>query len=122
MFQNLKSKNSRKSKYIDLPTSVDSGFNHASGATTFTIKGNEASRLVRCRICGFPCDTERDPKAPDNSWAGLGINYGVQLTAGTSIGDRRVPSATGGATTVDQYYDRVVTGGCPFCGCYTYYL
>lgn len=96
---------------------------HISPSATFgQIKGNEASRMVNCRICGFPCDKERDSKAKDGSWAGIGVTYGVQLTAGTSIGDKRVSGVSGGATTVDTYYERTVSGGCPLCGCLTYYL
>lgn len=106
MFENLKSKNSRQSKYKDMPNAgsyPSRGFSHAAGATTFTIKGNEASRLVRCRVCGFPCDKERDSKAKEGSWAGFGINEGQQLTAGTSIGDISSPdSPTDTTVTIPQ--------------------
>ena len=124
MFGNLKHKNARQSQWHDIPNvgmgNMD-GFNKSSGATSFGFKGNEGSRMVRCRICGFPCDKERDTKAKYDTWAGLGISQGQQLTAGTSIGDRRVPAAGVVVTTVDTYYDRVITGGCPMCGCLTYW-
>lgn len=84
-------------------------------------KGNEADRMVNCRICGFPCDKERDSKSREGSWAGLGITYGQQLTAGTSIGDKKISGESGGATTVDTYYNRTISGGCPCCGSYLYY-
>ena len=96
-------------------------FNHIPGVTTFTFKGNEKDRMVNCRICGFPCDKERDVKQQEGSWAGFGISQGEQLSAGTSIGDRRVPAAGAVATTVDQYYSRTIVGGCPCCGCLTYW-
>ena len=76
--------------------------------------------MIRCKICGFPCDRERDAKAKEGSWAGLGVNEGVQLTAGTSIGDRRVPAAGSVGKTADSYYSRVITAGCPCCGYLTY--
>ena len=120
MFRNLKSKNPRQSTWKDIPHADN--FHLSPGVDTGNPKGNEASRMVRCRICGFPCDKERDSKAKDGSWAGLGVSQGVQLNAGTSIGDRRVPAAGAVATTVDQYYNRTVVGGCPACGCLTYYL
>lgn len=97
-------------------------FHKSSGASTGNTKGNEAERMVHCRICGFPCDKERDSKSREGSWAGLGIKYVGPLTAGTSIGDRRVPAAGVTATTVDQYYTMTHGGGCPNCGCFTYNL
>ena len=96
-------------------------FHISPSADTSSVKGNEADRMVNCRICGWPCDKERDSKSKYGSWAGIGVTYGVQLTAGTSIGDRRVPSITGGATSVDQYYERTVSGGCPACGAFIYW-
>ena len=123
MFENLKSKNGRQSKYEDRPNAgsyPSEGFSHAAGASSYSVKGNEASRLVRCRVCGFPCDKERDSKAKEGSWAGIGVNQGVQLTAGTSIGDARVPAAGNVGQTPDKYYDRVISGGCPACGTLNY--
>ena len=123
MFQNLKTKNPRKGKWHNSSNvgTSGSGFSHAPDATTFSIKGNEGSRMVNCRICGFPCDMERDVKSKYGTWAGWGINQGTQLTAGTSVGDRRVPAAGTVATTVDTYYDRTITGGCPACGTLVYW-
>ena len=124
MFQNLKTKNIRESKWHDrLPAGSypSQGFHKSPSVTSYTIKGNEASRMVNCRICGFPCDLERDSKAKEGSWAGLGINQGEQLSAGTSIGDRRIPAAGDISTKVDTYYDRTITGGCPCCGSLLYW-
>ena len=120
MFENLKHKNPRRETWHNMPNA--NNYHISPSATTGQPKGNEADRMVNCRICGFPCDKERDSKSREGSWAGLGITYGQQLTAGTSIGDKRISGATGGATTVDQYYERTVSGGCPNCGCLTYYL
>ena len=134
MFQNLKSKNAKKSNYHNMPEdrlSPSEGLQNFhsnpksssnSAQTTAPIKGNEGDRLVRCRVCGFPCDKERDAKQKEGSWAGLGVSFGEQLSAGTSIGDRRVPAAGVVATTVDQYYNRTIAGGCPCCGCFTYWM
>lgn len=40
--------------------------------------------------------------------------------AGSSIGDKRVPAAGSIGKTADSYYARVITGGCPCCGCLNY--
>ena len=123
MFQNLKHKNPRESDWKDMPEDQYSGLtNHCRvpNANSSVTKTNEGSRMVRCRHCGFPCDKERDSKAKEGSWAGFGINQGEQLNAGTSVGDRRVPASGVIATTVDQYYDRVITAGCPCCGSLVY--
>lgn len=117
MFQHLKTKNARKGKWKNMENADN--FHISPGATTGQTKGNEADRMVNCRICGFPCDLQRDGKAKDGSWAGLGVTFSEQLSAGTSIGDRRT---TAGVTSVDQYYNRTISSGCPNCGCLTYYL
>ena len=119
MFENLKSKNHRKGTWKNMDNA--NNFHLSPSATTGAVKGNEADRMVNCRICGFPCDKERDSKSRYGSWAGLGVVQGVQLTAGTSIGDRRVPAAGVVATTVDQYYEHVIGGGCPCCGALVYW-
>ena|SRR3990167_2906616 len=118
MFQNLKSKNSRQSTYSNRETPTN--YSKSPGVTNFSIKGNEAERLVRCRVCGFPCDRERDVRLPENSFALLGINYGSQQTAGTSLGDKRVPAAGAVATSADTYYVPNVKAGCPNCGSFLY--
>ena len=123
MFQNLKSKNLRKAHYQNRDNAGaggSNGFNHAPSVTTFQVKGNEAERLVRCRICGFPCDKERDVRQRQGSWAGLGIIYSAALTAGVSRGDRRVPAAGSVAPARDTYYTRTIVGGCPNCASYLY--
>lgn len=132
MFQNLKSKNNKGSTYKNLPTGPypDGLHNFHSNPKSSTdasqstapYKGNEKDRLVRCRTCGFPCDKERDAMSKDNTWAGLGITQGVQLTAGTSIGDKRVPAAGSVAKSPDKYYNRSVVSGCPSCGDLLYYM
>lgn len=118
MFGNLKSKNSQSSVFKDMLPMRDN-FNRAPGASSSVTKHNE-SRLVRCRVCGFICDTERDLRLKDGSWAGFGISQGVQKTAGTSIGDAKTPAAGSVSGTPDKYYDRTVRGGCPCCGTYLY--
>lgn len=123
MFENLKTKNTNNSKYIDLPpigSNQARGFSVSPGATSYSIKTNEKSRLVRCNICGFPCDIERDAQAKYGSWAGFGINQGSAQTAGHSIGDARVPAAGSVSQKADTYYNRDITAGCPACGSLVY--
>ena len=118
MFEPLKSRNSRESHWENRPNADH--FNHSPGTTSFQVKGNEASRMVRCRVCGFPCDKERDSRAKSDSWAGIGVNQGELLTAGTSIGDARVPAAGTVNTKPDSYYSRTIVGGCPCCATWDY--
>lgn len=95
-------------------------FSKTPGATSSVTKANEASRLVRCRHCGWICDKEREVNLKDGSYAGFGINQGEQLTAGSSIGDSKAPSAGSVSGSPDQYYDRTVSSGCPCCGSYVF--
>jgi len=95
-------------------------YSKSPGVTTTAVKGNEKDRMVRCRICGFLCDTERDVKASPDSFAGLGISYSSQQTASACISDKRVPASGTISTSADTYYTRTVRGGCPFCGTYLY--
>ena len=124
MFQSLKTKNPRQSIFKNKNPFEGPygryGPGKSPGVTDTVVKWNDADRLVRCRHCGFICDRERDVNLKDQTWAGLGISYSAQLTAGTSIGDRRVPAAGTVVTSADQYYTREVTGGCPCCGSYLY--
>lgn len=114
MFQNLKSRTERNEEFKDMDLrSSKRGFHRSPGTNSSVVKGNE-TRLIRCVNCGFPCDRERDPRAPEDSWLFLSINYGSQLTAGSSpLSDRRDSS---GAQVPDNYYERTVSGGCPCCG------
>lgn len=59
-------------------------FSKSPGTTSSVTKANEASRLVRCKHCGWICDKERDVRLKDGSYAGFAINQGSQLTAGAS--------------------------------------
>ena len=95
-------------------------FSRAAGAVNSVTKHNEGDRLVRCRVCGFICDRERDVKIKDGRFAGLGINQGTQQTAASSVGDAMIPAAGTVTRTPDKYYNRDVQGGCPFCGTYMY--
>ena len=119
MFGNLKTKSSHTSVFTNRPDATS--HSRMAGANSSQTKGNEAERLVRCRHCGFICDLERDVLLHDGSYAGLGISYGAQLSAGTSVGDRRTPAAGSVATSVDTYYTRNVSAGCPNCGSYLYH-
>lgn len=119
MFGNLKTKNDQSSVFKDsLP--MRHAFSKSPSVTTSGTKHNEGERLVRCRVCGFICDRERDLKVKDGKFAGLGVTQGAQQTAGSSIGDAMVPAAGPVTRTPDKYYNRNVAGGCPCCGSYLY--
>lgn len=118
MFQNLKSPKPSDEifKDMDLKSSLR-GFHKSPGTTTSVVKGNE-TRLRHCVNCGFICDTERDVRMPEDSWAGLGISYSGPLTAGSALSDSR--DLITGAIKHDTYYTRTVRGGCPSCGSMLY--
>ena len=96
------------------------GYSKSPGSTSSVTKGNELERLVRCRVCGFPCDLERDVNLRDGSWAGFGINQGPQLTMGATVGDNKSPADGAVSGTLQKYYNRTIVGGCPSCGTYIY--
>ena len=118
MFQYLKKKTQLSSTFKDLPHPLS--YSKSPGVTSSVTKSNEASRLVRCRHCGFICDRERDVRLRDGSYAGYGITQGAQLSASSSVGDRVVPAAGSVQSSVDLYYQRDVRAGCPSCGSFTY--
>ena len=119
MFQNLKSRNNFEAEYKNsLPHTHP--FSRAPGTSSSVTKVNEGDRLVRCQICGFPCDRERDVRIKDNTFAGLGVQLGTAQTAGSSVGDSKAPAAGSVTSTPDTYYNRTVSGGCPCCGSYLY--
>ena len=76
MFQRLKTKTQKTSIFQDRPQ--PNVFSKSPGATSSVTKANEASRLVRCKHCGWICDRERDVRLKDGSYAGLGVNNGSQ--------------------------------------------
>jgi hypothetical protein len=119
MFGNLKTKNSQQSTFKNSPP-MTGPFSRSPGVSSSVTKHNEGDRLVRCRVCGFICDKERDVRVKDGRWAGLGVKHGSQQTANASIGDAMVPVAGTVTRTPDKYYNRDVQGGCPCCGTYMY--
>lgn len=120
MFNNLKTPHNRDENFFDMDLkSSKRGFHKSPGVTNSVFKGNE-TRLVRCVNCGWVCDRERDVRMPEESWAGLGINYGTQLTASSSpLSDARSLSGNG-SQSPDKYYERTMGGGCPACGSFIY--
>ena len=123
MFENLKTKRGLSEKYEDREDAgmyPSRGLSPSPGVSSFGIFGDEASRLVRCKICGFPCDKTRDGMAEYDTWAGLGISYSDQKTADASIGDVKTPAAGTVTPTPDRYYDRTIVSGCPCCGSMIY--
>ena len=94
MFSPLKQKNDQQSVFKNSPP-MKHAFSRAPGTDSSVTKTNEGDRLVRCRVCGFICDRERDISIDDGRFAGLGVQQGTQLIAGTSIGDRRIIAGSG---------------------------
>ena len=119
MFGNLKTKNTQKSVFKN-SAPMRHSFSKSPSVSSSVTKTNEGDRLVRCRICGFICDRERDISIDDGKFAGLGVQLGTQKTAGTSIGDSKAPAAGSVSGTADRYYDRDVKGGCPACGSFLF--
>ena len=119
MFQNLKTKNDQTSIFKNSERQSHS-FSRSAGTSSSVTKHNEGDRLVRCRVCGWICDRERDVRIDDHTFAGLGVQLGSQKTADASVGDAKTPAAGSVSGTPDRYYDRQVSGGCPCCGTYMY--
>lgn len=119
MFQNLKTKNGQQSKFQNSPPMTNS-FSRSPGVSSSVTKHNEGDRLVRCRVCGWICDRERDARIKEGSFAGLAIKFSAQSTAGASIGDAMVPAAGSVSRSPDRFYTRDVSGGCPGCGTFLY--
>lgn len=118
MFQSLKTLNPKDENFFDMDLkSSKRGFHKSPGVNYSVVKGNE-TRLRRCVNCGFVCDTERDVRMPEDSWALLGISYSGPKTAGHALSDAR--SMITGALVPDTYYTRTVRGGCPCCGSFMY--
>ena len=78
-FERLKTRNDQRSVFNNgiLPAK----FSRSPGTSSSVTKTNEATRLVRCKHCGWICDRERDVRSEDGSYTGLGIKYGeIQYT------------------------------------------
>lgn len=118
MFQNLKSNKPKEENFFDMDLkSSKRGFHKSPGVNYSVVKGNE-TRLRICVNCGFVCDTERDVRMPEDSWALLGISYSGPKTANSSpLSDVR---NSNGVQVPDKYYTRTVAGGCPSCGSFLY--
>ena len=119
MFKNLKTKNNRQSVFKNSER-LRNPYSRSPGTSSSVTKHNEGYRLVRCRVCGFICDRERDVSIKPHTFAGLGVSFGSQKTANASIGDAKTPAAGPVSSTPDRYYEREVSGGCPCCGTYMY--
>lgn len=135
MFGNWKTKNDQQSVFKNsLP--MRHAYSRAPGTSSSVTEGNEADRLVRCRVCGWICDRERDVRMKDGVFAHLGIKYSEQQTADSSIGDAPSGRSTSewgefgwgdsgwgeeeSNRKPDKYYTREVVGGCPCCGTFLY--
>ena len=119
MFKNLKTKNDQQSVFKNARPFTNS-YSRSPGTNSSVTKENEGDRRVRCRVCGFICDRERDVRIKDGRWAGLGVSFSEKKTASSSVGDRVVPAAGTVSPAPDNYHDRTITGGCPCCGTYMY--
>ena len=87
MFSKLKTRNDQRSVFNNgiLPAK----FSRSPGTSSSVTKTNEATRLVRCKHCGWICDRERDIRSEDGSYTGIGISYGSQQQTGAYVGDTR---------------------------------
>lgn len=73
-------------------------------------------RYVRCSRCGFIANMDRHQREPYGSKAGQGISHPDPLTY-----DETTQQYDGSGTTYDgRQNDFTVTGGCPFCGSFTF--
>lgn len=126
MFANLKSKNPKTSVFKNSPNYPEHFSRSPSGSVgsetpvMSNIDPNEGDRLVRCKICGFICDRDRDLSLPLGSWAGNGVKLDAAATAGTCASDALVPAAGTVTPKADTYYTRQIKSGCPCCGSLTY--
>lgn len=119
MFGNLKIKNNQQSVFKNfLP--LTNSYSRSPGVSSSVTKENEGDRLVRCRVCGWICDKERDVELRDGVYAGLGVSFSEQKTADSSVGDAVVPAAGSVSPVPDRYYERTLSGGCPCCATYLY--
>ena len=83
------------------------------------------SSYIRCSRCGFMCSTDRDIRAPYGSRLGQGIRHLeiVEYDGGPDDTETLYdgPDEEGRTVSYDGYRsDFTITGGCPFCGIYTY--
>jgi len=73
-------------------------------------------RYVKCSRCGHPCNLDRHLRAPFGSRVGQGVSHPDPLTYDESL---TAYNATG-TTYNGRQNDFTITGGCPFCGSFTY--
>ena len=119
MFSSLKMKNPKQGLFRNLESGYPDDYCKSPGVETSRIKPNEKDLLIRCNICGFICDKDRDLSLKDGSFAGIGVKY-TGATAGTCISDAMVPAAGTVSRKADTYYTRDVKGGCPSCGSFLF--
>lgn len=70
-------------------------------------------RYVRCGRCGFVCNIDRHSRSPYGSKAGQGLTHPDPLTYDSA-------SQFDSGSYNGRQNDFTVTGGCPFCGSYTF--
>ena len=83
------------------------------------------SRYIRCSRCGWMCNTDRDIRAPYGSKTGEGVTREqvVQYDGApdTTPVEYDGEDEDGRRVTYDGHRsDFTITGGCPFCGSYTF--
>lgn len=71
---------------------------------------------VRCSRCGFACHPGRDTQMPYGSKTGMGISHYSTLAYNDS--DTEYNEST--VSYNGNVRDFTISGGCPFCGSYTY--
>ncbi len=70
-FERLKTRNDRVSVFDN--QIMPKNFSRSPGTSSSVTKSNEATRMIRCRHCGWVCDLERDINLKDQTYAGYGI-------------------------------------------------
>lgn len=90
--------------------------------------GTRDDRYVRCKRCGFICNTDRDSRGREGSRQGWGISFveqDVMTGSSTSYDDDNIDYDS---TSIEYdnddvartIYDPVVVAGCPNCGTLLY--
>lgn len=73
-------------------------------------------RYVRCGRCNHVVHLDRHSRAPYGSRAGQGVTHPDKVT----YDDSAITYNNKGYTYDGHHVDFTITGGCPFCGAYTF--
>src|SRR3990167_2958645 len=111
LFEKLKHRNDQRSVFNNgiLPAK----FSRSPGTSSSVTKTNEATRLVRCKHCGWICDRERDIRSEDGSYTGYGIKYHNfdnidSPNSVSAVTTQRIFSITPGASSVATTHNYLI--------------